>query len=326
MKQKLLFGMIAISVIVGMIVFGGVSTNATAETKGSGKIIFMTGSPGGSWQAFGGVLKNLLGQKMSDVEVSVLPGGSGSNVVGIELGKANMGLCNSFVSADAKEGRAPFKNPTVKMRHLVTLWPQWFQLFVRADSDIKTVNDLRGKRIVTLKKGSAGEESLKQVLSIYGLSYKDLAQVNFQSAGMFAEMVVDGRVDAAGNIGPVPASYYVHLTQAKPARLISLKDKVEALHKRNSGFIPDKIPAGSYKGVEEDVVTVSNWVHIMVSADMDSNLAYRLTKVLLENYQVIRDTRKGWSAVNPKNMAIDLGIEYHSGSLKYFKEARLIKQ
>lgn len=302
-----------------------ISISVMAASASAEKIVFMTGSPGGSWQAFGGIVKNILASKMPDIEVSVLPGGAGNNVMGVEMGKANMGLSASFISVDAQKGNPPFKKPTTKIRHLLTVWPQWYHLMVTTDSGIKSVSDLRGKKIATLKRGSAGETSTRKILSLYGLSYEDLAQVNYQGSGSMAEMMIDGHIDACSSVGPVPASYYTQVAETKSIQLISIKDKLDALHKLNPGYIPDAIPAGSYRGVDEDVPTASLWVHIIVPASMDEALAYRLTKTFVENYQTIRDARKGMAAVNPQNMARDVGLEYHPGAKKYFKEAGLIK-
>ena len=320
MKKQRVFKGIFMFVICSIFLSSVITTDAVAE-----KIVFMTGSPGGSWQAFGGIVKNILASKMPEVGVTVLPGGAGNNVMGVEMGKANMGLSASFVSVEAQKGNPPFKKPTTKVRHLLTVWPQWYHLMVTTASGIKSVRDLRGKKIATLKRGSAGETSTRKVLSLYGLSYKDLAQVNYQGSGSMAEMIIDGHIDACSSVGPVPASYYTQVAQTKSIRLVSIKDKLDELHKLNPGYIPDAISAGSYKGVDEDVPTASLWVHIIVPADMDEALAYRLTKTFVENYQAIRDARKGMSAVNPKNMAKDVGLEYHPGSKKYFKEVGLIK-
>jgi len=318
-KRAFIKGLIAF-LILGMVLSFGFASGAAAEN-----IVFMTGSPGGSWQAFGGIVKNLLAAKMPGATVTILPGGAGNNIMGVELGKANLGLSASFTSVDALKGRPPFKKPVTKIRHLLTVWPQWYHLMVAKDSGIYSVKDLKGKRLATLKKGSAGESSTRTVLSLYGLDYKDLAQINYQGSGSMVEMMIDGHVDACSNVGPVPASYYTQLAESVPARLIGIKDKLEELHKLNPGYIPDVIPAGSYKGVNEDVPTASLWVHIIVPADMDEGLAYQLTKIFVENYQVIRDSSKAMSEVNPKNMARNVGVEFHPGALKYFKEAGLIK-
>jgi len=324
MKQRSWGRVLSIFIVIAVLGAVGVTTDVMAET--SKELRFMTGSPGGSWQAFGGVAKNLLEQKMPGLTVSVLPGGSGNNIMGIELGKADIGLSNSFTSVNAKKGRQPFKKAVTKIRHLVTLWPQWYHLVVRADSNINTVSDLKGKKLVTLKRGSAGEESTRDVLAAYGVDYKDLAQVNFQSSGAIAELMIDGHVDAGSSVGPVPASYFTHIAESKPVRFVGIGEKIEALDKMNPGYIADKIPAGSYKGQDKDVPTVSTYVHMIVGSDMDPAVAYQLTKILVENSDVIRGVGKGMQAVVPEKMVMNVGIEYHPGALKYFKEMGLLKK
>jgi len=314
--------------MVGMMLFIAMFAfpdGVAAQSGPAKQMVFMTGSPGGSWQVLGGVTKNVLEKKIPQLTITVAPGGSGNNILGVQMGKAGLGLSNSFISVAALRGDPPFKNPTTKIRNLVTLYPQWYQLVVQADSDIYGVKDLKGKRLVTLKAGSAGMECTKDVLSVYGLTFKDLGKVDYQGSGALAEFMVDGHSDAGSSVSPVPASYFSQITENRNVRFIGIGDKIEELNKINGGYLPDVIPAGSYRGQEKDVPTVSNWAHIVVSADMDTQLAYNITKILIENADAIRAMGKAMKDVVPKNMAKYVGVEFHPGAKKYFQEAGLLK-
>jgi len=286
----------------------------------------MTGPMGGSWYPLGGAIAELIQKNIPGSTVSVVPGGGIANVVGVEEGKADIGFGNSSSSVDGVAGRDPFKAPTKNVMQLANLYPQYFQMVVLEDSGIKTVADLKGKAICPGPKGFTGELLTRQVLEVYGLSYKEMSKVNYVSYTDSVALMKDGHADCFLPGTTIPASSIIDLATAKKIRLLSLPDdRIKELQKMNVGYLKRVIPAGTYSGVNYDVPTVGYFTHLVISAKLPETLVYKITKVLSENVGRLSDVVKDMKGVRAKDLALDIGVPFHPGALKYYKEVGAIK-
>jgi len=286
----------------------------------------MTGPMGGSWYPLGGAIAELIQKNIPGSTVSVAPGGGMANVVGVQEGKADIGFGNSSSSVDGVEGREPFKAPTKNVMQLANLYPQYFQIFVLKDSDIKSVADLKGKAICPGPKGHTGELVSRQILEVYGLSYKDMSKVNHVSYSDAGALMKDGHAHAWLPGTTIPASVGLDLATTKGIRLISIPDdKIEAIRKMNVGYLKRIIPAGTYPGVNYEVQTIGYFTHLVISAKLPDSLVYNITKMLAENVGRLADVVKDMKGVTVKDLALDIGVPFHPGALKYYKEVGAIK-
>ncbi|MFO0295242.1 MAG: TAXI family TRAP transporter solute-binding subunit, partial [Rhodospirillales bacterium] len=105
----------------------------------------MTGPQGGVWVPLGGSLKNIWEKAIPGVTIQTLPGAGIANVRAIDEDKAEIGFGNSISTVDGINGVAPFPRKTTNVCQLATLYPQYFQIVVNADSGINSVRDFRGK-------------------------------------------------------------------------------------------------------------------------------------------------------------------------------------
>ncbi len=286
----------------------------------------MTGPTGGVWIPLGGAIAELIQKNIPGATVSVSPGAGIANIVGVEEGKADIGFGNSSSSVDGVMGREPFKAPTKNVMQLANLYPQYFQIVVLEDSPIKTISDLKGKRICPGTKGMTGELLASQLLQVHGLSYKDMAKVHYVSYADSASLMKDGHADAYMPGTTIPAATIVDLATTKKIRLLSIpEDKIRELQKMNGGYIRRVIPAGTYPGVNYEVITVGYFTHLVVSAKLPEALVYKMTKILSENVDRLGDVVKDMKGVTVKDLALDIGVPYHPGALKYYKEKGIIK-
>jgi TRAP transporter TAXI family solute receptor len=286
----------------------------------------MTGPMGGSWVPLGGAIAELIQKNIPGATVSVSPGGGIANVVGVQEGKADIGFGNSSSSVDGTMGREPFKAPTKNVMQLANLYPQYFQMVVLEDSGIKSPADLKGKGICPGPKGHTGELLAQQVLQLYGLSYKDMSKVNHVSYSDAVSLMKDGHAQGYLLGTTIPASSILDLATTKKIRLLSLpEDKIKELQKMNVGYLRRVIPAGTYPGVNYDAITVGYFTHLVVSAKLPEPLVYNITKILSENVERLADVVKDMKGVTVKDLALDIGVPFHPGALKYYKEKGVIK-
>ncbi len=308
-----------VSVLACIILFFIFCSSETFAQKYDLKL--MTGPMGGSWYPLGGAISDALQKNIPGLTLSVMPGGGIGNVEALEVGKCDIGFANSCSAVDGLFGRAPFKKKMENMRQLANLYPQYFQMVVPEDSGIKSVADMKGKTLACDRKGLTGEQLSQLVLQAYGFDYKDMAKVNHVGYSDGVALMKDGHAQGFFLITTIPASSIIDLAADRKIRLLSLPDdKIKALQKINSGFLKRVIPKGTYPGVDYEVQGVGAFTHLIISAKLPDDLVYRITKILTENLPRFGDVVKDMKGVTAKDLAFDVGVPYHPGARKYYKE------
>ena len=134
-------------------------------------------------------------------------------------------------------------------------------------------------------------------------------------------LMKDGHAQGFFLITTIPSSSIIDLAADRKIRLLSLPDdKITDLQKINSGFLKRVIPKGTYPGVDYEVQGVGAFTHLVISAKLPDDLVYRITKVIADNTSRFADVVKDMKGVTPKDLAFDVGVPYHPGALKYYKE------
>lgn len=286
----------------------------------------MTGPMGGSWYPLGGAISDAFQKAIPGVMLAVTPGGGIANMEGVQLGKCELGFSNSSSGVDGINGRPPFKGKMDKVRQLANLYPQYFQMVVPADQGIKSVADLKGKAISPGPKGQTGEFASRQVLEIFGLSYKDMSKVHHVGYNDAVSLMKDGHCDGFLLCTTVPASSIMDLASTRKIDLISMSDdKIKAMQNLNAGYIPRKIPKGTYQGVDHDVFGFGFFTHMIVSSDLSDELVYKMTKTMVDNLSNFANVVSAMKGIEAQDLALDIGIPFHPGALKYYKEIGAIK-
>ena len=296
-------------------------SGATAAKAENWKI--MTGPQGGSWYPLGGAIQNIVEKNVPGVKLQVLPGAGISNVKGVQAGKAEFGFGNAVSTVDGVNGRAPFDAKTDKVCQVATLYFQYFHMVALADAGINTVADAMGKALTTQQKGNTGEQMTRHVLQVYGLSYDKMKKVNFGSYADSVAQLKDGHAQLFTLITTIPASSVQDLATAREVRVIEVPDeKLKALQKINTGYDKRIIKAGSYAKQTKDIQTIGTWTHLIANCTLPEDKVYKVTKALIDNVNDLGLVVAAVKGLTPKDMATDLGIPYHKGALKAYKEAK----
>ena len=286
----------------------------------------MSGPMGGSWYPLGGAISDAVQKAIPGVTLSVSPGGGVANVEGLQFGKCDLGFSNSSSGVDGVLGRPPFKQKMTKVRQLANLYPQYFQMIVSDDSGIESVADLKGKVISPGPKGHTGEFASRQVLEIYGLSYKDMSKVHHVSYNDTVSLMKDKHCDGWLLCTTVPASSIIDLASNRKIRLLSMpEDKIAAMQKLNAGYIRRTIPKGTYQGVDYDVQGFGFFTHMIVDAELPDDLVYQITKAMVDNLPNFANVVSAMKGLTAEDLALDIGIPFHPGAMKYYKEIGAIK-
>jgi TRAP transporter TAXI family solute receptor len=309
-------GLIASAVALGVLAAGG----ASAQT-----LRLMTGPQGGSWYPLGGAIQGIIEKALPGTSVQVTPGAGISNVLGVQGGKADLGFGNGVSTVDGLAGRDPFKEKTSNVCQIGTLYFQYFHMVALAGSGIRTPADVKGKALSTQQRGNTGEQMTRAVLEVYGQSYNTLSRVNHGSYNDSVAQLKDNQAQVFTLITTVPASAVMDLASARDIVVLEVPDdKLKELQKINPGYDKRVIKAGSYPKQDKDVQTIGTWTHLIARCDLPEDTVYRITKALVENIDGMAAVVSAVKGLSAKDMATDIGVPYHKGALKYYKEAKVL--
>jgi len=295
---------------------------ACAVPAAAQQVTMMTGPQGGSWVPLGGALKNMWEKEIPGLQIQQQPGAGIANVRGVDEGKAQIGFANSSTTVDGIEGRAPYPKKTTRVCQVANLYPQYFQVVALADAKIGSFADLKGKTLVTQSKGNTAEILTSEVLKINGMTYQSLGKVNFQASYNDAvDLMKDGHVQVFTLGTTAPASAVMDLASARNVQMVPVDDKtMNELKKQNPGYNKLVIKAGTYPKQDKDVPAIGYMTHIVVDCQLPEDVVYKMTKAMATNVGDMAAVVKPITGLTPKDMAIDIGVPFHKGAAKFYKE------
>ncbi len=287
------------------------------------QVTFMTGPQGGSWIQLGGALKGMWEKAVPGLSITQTPGAGIANVRGVDEGKAQIGIANSSTTVDGIEGRKPYPKKVTKVCQVANLYPQYFQVVALKEANVHSLRDLKGKAVVTQPKGNTAELLTADVLKLNDLSYQSLSSINCQAAYTDALwMMKDGHVQVFTLGTTAPASAVMDLASARDIALVPVDDATMGkLKKMNPGYNKLIIKAGTYPKMDKDVPVIGYSTHVVVACDLPENTVYQMTKTMAANVDAMAAVVKAIDGIKPKDMALDIGVPFHKGAAKFYKEA-----
>ena len=296
---------------------------AFAAPAAAQQVTFMTGPQGGSWIPLGGALKGMWEKSIPGLQITQTPGAGIANVRGVDEGKAQIGLANSSTTVDGLEGRPPYKTKVTKVCQLANLYPQYFQVVALRDAKVNSLRDLKGKSVVTQPKGNTGELLTELALKLNDMNYQSLSKINFQAAYTDAvSMMKDGHVQVFTLGTTAPASAVMDLASARDINLVPVDEATMGkLKKMNPGYNKLIIKSGTYPKQDKDVPVIGYSTHVVVACDLPENTVYQMTKTMAANVDTMAAVVKSIEGIKPKDMALDIGVPFHKGAAKFYKES-----
>ncbi len=308
--------------IIALISLTLVLVLALASCGGTTKLAMGTGGTGGTYYSFGGVLGQYVKNNAGFDCVPISTDGSKANIQGIDAGEYQLGTVQSDVMAYAWQGTNSFaKDGKINsFRVIGGLYAEAVQL-ITVDPEIKTVADLAGKKVSIGAPASGVYFNAIDVLAAVGLTEDDI-QAQYQSFNDSAESLKDGRIDAAFVVAgaPTPAVMELMTTNAN-ARLVPIDGEVSATIMASCPYYTEyKIPAGTYGNQTEDVTTITVKATLIVSADLDEDTVYEITKAIFENTADITKEHSKGAELSIENATSGMTAPFHKGAAKYFAE------
>lgn len=283
---------------------------------------FMTGPQGGVWVPLGGQLKDLWETAIPGLKSSNLPGAGIANVRGIEEGKADIGFGNTISTADAVAGTGepPLDKKHGKVCNVATLYPQYFQVVVLADSGINKMEDVKGKGFATQVRGNTGELIARHTLRVVGLTYNDVKAGFTNSYTDSVEQMKDNRAHMFTLGTGIPAGSIMDLAAARDIKLLDLTALYEPMRKINPAYKLVTIPKGTYPKQDKDIQTIGYFTHIVASCALPEETVYKMTAAILPAKDRMTSIYKDIAKLTPEIMALEIGVPFHPGAARWYKE------
>lgn len=288
-----------------------------------------TGGTAGTYYPVGGMIANAVSQPGKIVVTAQAANGSLANVNGIAGGAIESGFSQSDVATWAYTGTGAFEGkPKVgDLRMIASLYPESIHLVVKKGAGIKSVADLKGKRVALDEPGSGTLINARMVLAAYGVKESDI-KPEYIKPNQAGDKLKDGALDAFFFVGGAPAGAIAELANSGAGiELVPLGGaQADGLRKANPYLAVDNIPADTYKGVAA-VQTLAVGAQWVTSAKADAETVYQITKALFSDAaqkSLAAGHAKG-KFITKDNAVKGVGIPFHPGAEKFYKEAGLLK-
>lgn len=288
---------------------------------GTGAMTMGTGGTSGTYYAYGGILGNQI-KSSAGITVNVVStDGSKANILGINTGNYQLGTVQSDVMAYAYAGTRSFEAEGAldSFRVIGGLYAEAVQL-VTMDPEIKSVADLKGKKVSIGAAGSGVYFNAVDVLAAAGLTEADIIP-QYQSFGDSADALKDRKIDAAFIVAGAPTPAIQELCTSATAYLVPIDGDIASKLMASSPYYTSyKIPAGTYNGQTEDVTTVTVKATLIVSTSADEEAVYNVTKAIFDNIDAITAAHAKGAELSLENATSGMTAPFHAGAAKYFKE------
>lgn len=285
-------------------------------------VTIATGGTTGTYFPLGGAMAEIWNKNIAKMNANATATpASAANVAMLKNGEVDVIFVQNDHAFDAVNELEPFVGKGMKdLRAIAALYEEVVQLVALQDANIKSVADLRGKRVSVGAAGSGVELNAKQILASAGLSYADI-KVQYLSFAESASNLKDGNIDAAFNTAGMPTAAIQDLSVSKKITIVPIDGAVsQALTTKYPFYTSTTIPANTYMGQTSPVTSVSVKALLAVSAKMDADLVYQLLKAMFANTERLVASHKRGGDIRLATASTGISIALHPGAEKFYKE------
>jgi TRAP transporter TAXI family solute receptor len=259
------------------------------------------------------------------VAVAQATQGSVENVQSVGGARLESALAQSDVALGAYAGTGLFKGkpPIKSLRAIASLFPESVHLVVRAEAPIRSVKDLKGKRVGLGEKESGTLVDARLILEAAGIAEKDV-KADYRGLSLAAAALGHSELDAFFLFGGYPVPAIAELASTTPARLVPLSGEIgDRLTRKYPFFTADTIPGGTYAGIDEATPTISTRALWIVSADVPDSLVYSITQALWHdgNRRILDQGHPMGQKIRLTSALQGLVVPLHPGAERFYREA-----
>lgn len=252
--------------------------------------------------------------------------GSVANINGVLSGDFDLGFAQSDTQYYALKGEGPFKDkPQPKLRALFSVYPELFTLMARQEANIKSFEDIKGKRVSIGPPGSGTRATMDLVMTAHAIKRSDLkgaAELKFIE---LAPALCDGKIDAFVFVAGHPNAVLQDAATSCATSIVAVAGvPIDKLVASQPFYAKAEIPAKMYKGTDPAQPSFGVVATVVASADMPDATAYAITKYVFENFDDFKKLHPAVGHITKEGSLRGNTVPFHPGALKYFKEAGLM--
>lgn len=322
--KKLLMIALTIGMVFGVMACGseeeGSDQRESEEFDGTVNATLSAATSGGFMYSVGASIGNII-NKQEGSNLDVLEGGGIANIMGVNNKQFEYGLVFSQDIEDALNGENNFDEELQDFRVLAALYGGYLQVAVRSDSDIYSIEDLKGKSLSPGVKGYSAEALAQVVLDEYELTYDNLENVEFTTTSDATSLMQDRHIDAISAMFPIPFSAYQELDTSMGIRILPIdSERIDNLKEINSGYKEMVVPGGTYSGNEEDVTVPGSITLIITHKDTPDKEAYHMVESIVDESDDLMNLSVVFEDFNVNYAYENIVGPIHPGALKYYQD------
>ncbi len=297
---------------------------APAAARAEEFVNVLTGGTSGVYYPMGVALSKIYGEKIPGTRPTVqATKASVENLVLLQQGKGEIAftLGDSLAAAWKGDEEAGFKGPLKKLRGVTAIYPNYVQIVASKDSGIKTLADLKGKRLSVGAPKSGTELNARAILAAAGMTYKDLGKIEYLPFAESVELMKNRQLDATLQSAGLGVASLRDLATSVEITVVEVP--AATVDKAGSPFVKATIPANTYTGQSAAVQTAAVVNYLVTHEGVKEDLVYKMTKAMYENLGDLAAAHAAGKAIKLESALEGMPIPLHPGAAKYFKEKGL---
>lgn len=313
--------------IVGAATTAMLVTSGAALAQKTQFITVVTGGQSGVYYPVGVALAQHYAENIDNVRATAqVTKASAENMNLLQAGRAEIAFSLADTVEDAWNGReeAGFKSKLDKLRGITRLYNNYVHIIANPESGIKTIDDLKGKRISVGAARSGTELNARAIFKAAGLDYSDFSKVEYLSFGESVELMKNRQIDATLQSAGIGVASIRDLASAIKITVVPIPQEI--VEKVDSdAYVVDVIPANTYDGQTEDIPTAAIPNYLISHSGVSDDMAYEMTKVVYEKLDNLKNAHNAISAMDIKNAVTGMPVPIHPGAERFYKEKGIIE-
>jgi len=306
---------------------GAALVASTVAAQSTQFINVLTGGQSGVYYPVGVALSQIYAKDIPNVRSTAqVTRASAENLNLLQSGRGEVAFTLADALSDAWEGNeeAGFKQKLDRLRGISGLYNNYIQIVANADSGIRTLADLKGKRVSVGAARSGTELNAREILKAAGLSYSDLGKVEYLPFGESVELMKNRQLDATLQSAGLGVASIRDLATAIKIVVIPVPPEVVA-KVGDPAYQPAVIPANTYTGQTTDIPTAAIPNFLVTHSGVPEDLVYRMTKAMYDNLDTLYAAHNAARAIKRDNALKGMPVPLHPGAERYYREVGLIK-
>lgn len=311
-----------------ILVTAGIALVAAAPAQAQQQFVnVLTGGTSGVYYPLGVALSQIHGKALPNAKTSVqATKASAENLNLLQAGRGEVAFTLGDALSDAWKGEAEagFKAPLKKLRGIAGIYPNYIQIVASADSGIKTLADLKGKRISVGAPKSGTELNARAIFKAAGMTYNDFAKVEYLPFGESVELMKNRQLDATLQSAGLGVASLRDL--ATSVKIVVVPVPMEVVQKvGDPAYQAGMIPANTYEGQTANVPTAYVQNFLVTHEGVPTDTVYAMTKSMFDNLDQMKAAHAAAKSIRREAATVGMPVPLHPGAEKYYREVGVLK-